>query len=93
MIEFPTCNQYRLQGEMFSRAVRRQGPLAIALEVFIDIARSAREEVADYPSPRRSRSSGDHDLKPRKLVNGLTASDHLQTVGEAVAAWARRIVC
>jgi hypothetical protein len=32
VIEFPTCNQYRLQGEMFSRAVRRQGPLAIALE-------------------------------------------------------------
>jgi predicted dehydrogenase len=32
IIEFPTCNQYRLQGEMFSRAVRGQGPLAMTLE-------------------------------------------------------------
>ena len=35
---------------------------------------------------------GDHDLKPRKRVTGLAVSDHLQTVGEAVSAWVRRIV-
>ena len=31
---------------------------------------------------------GDHDLKPRKRVTGLTAADHLATVGKAVARWA-----
>jgi len=32
IIEFPTCNQYRLQGEMFSRAVRGQGQLAMTMQ-------------------------------------------------------------
>ena len=32
VIEFPVSNQYRLQGEMFSRAVRGQGPLAMTME-------------------------------------------------------------
>ncbi len=32
VIELAVCDQYRLQGEMFSRAVRGQGPLAMTLE-------------------------------------------------------------
>lgn len=32
VIEFPVCNQYGLQGTMFSRAVRGQGALAMTLE-------------------------------------------------------------
>ena len=32
VIEIPTCNQYRLQGEMFSKAVRGQGQLAMTME-------------------------------------------------------------
>jgi predicted alpha/beta-hydrolase family hydrolase len=55
-----------------------------------------REEVAGYAlSPMIEMlwlEDGDHDLKPRKRETGLTARDHLQAVGEAVAAWARRIV-
>jgi hypothetical protein len=31
---------------------------------------------------------GDHDLKPRKAVSGLTAADHLRTMATRVAAWA-----
>ena len=31
VIELPVCNQYRLQGDMFSRAVRGQGELAMTL--------------------------------------------------------------
>lgn len=34
---------------------------------------------------------GDHDLKPRKSVSGLTAADHLRTMAEAVSTWADRI--
>jgi uncharacterized protein len=34
---------------------------------------------------------GDHDLKPRKRISGLTAADHLKTTAEAVFAWADRI--
>jgi uncharacterized protein len=55
-----------------------------------------REEVADYAlSPMIEilwLEDGDHDLKPRKRVTGLTAGNHLRTVGEAVAGWARRIL-
>jgi predicted dehydrogenase len=32
VIELATCNQYRLQGEMFSKAVRGQGQLAMTME-------------------------------------------------------------
>ena len=32
VIEFPTCDQYRLQGEMFSKAVRGEGKLAMTLD-------------------------------------------------------------
>lgn len=34
---------------------------------------------------------GDHDLKPRKRISGLTAADHLKTMAEAVYDWADRI--
>ena len=33
---------------------------------------------------------GDHDLKPRKSISGFSAADHLKTVAEAVAAFARQ---
>lgn len=35
---------------------------------------------------------GDHDLKPRKAVSGFTASDHLQTMADRVAAWTFQLV-
>ena len=54
-----------------------------------------REEVTGY---RLSSAidilwleDGDHDLKPRKSISGLTAADHLETMGDAVSAWADRI--
>jgi len=34
---------------------------------------------------------GDHDLKPRKRVSGLSQADHLKSMAAAVAAWAERI--
>jgi predicted alpha/beta-hydrolase family hydrolase len=34
---------------------------------------------------------GDHDLRPRKAVSGLTAADHLRTVAARVAAWAEEL--
>ena len=54
------------------------------------------EEVATYdlaPSiALHWLEDGDHDLRPRKRVTGLTAADHVATVAEAVASWAQRIV-
>ena len=51
-----------------------------------------REEVAGYAlSPAIEMlwlEDGDHDLRPRKAVSGLTAADHLATVAARVAAWA-----
>ncbi len=51
-----------------------------------------REEVAGYAlSPAIEvlwLEDGDHDLRPRKAVSGLTAADHLRTVAARVAAWA-----
>ncbi len=35
---------------------------------------------------------GDHDLKPRKSVSGLTAADHLGTLANTVSRWIARIV-
>lgn len=59
-------------------------------------ALGTREEVEGYTLSKRIEIlwlvDGDRDLKPRKRVTGLTPADHLQTVGEAVAGWARRIV-
>lgn len=52
-----------------------------------------REEVATYAlSPAIEfvwLEDGDHDLKPRKSVSGLTAADHLATIAERTAAFAR----
>ena len=54
-----------------------------------------REEVAGYAlSPAVEilwLEDGDHDLRPRQAVSGLTAADHLRTLGAAVAAWAARV--
>jgi hypothetical protein len=45
-------------------------------------------EVADYPLSDRIEilwlEDGDRDLKPRKSVSGLTASDHLASMATAV---------
>lgn len=53
------------------------------------------DEVAGYRLSDRIEilwlADGDHDLKPRKRVTGLGASDHLRTVAAAVATWAARI--
>ena len=54
-----------------------------------------REEVAGYSlSPAIEvlwLEDGDHDLKPRKTVTGLTAADHIATVARAVAEWSGRL--
>ncbi|MBB5576119.1 MULTISPECIES: alpha/beta fold hydrolase [Rhizobium] len=54
-----------------------------------------REEVAHYVLSDAIDivwlEDGDHDLKPRKAVSGLTAADHLRTVGETVRAWSDRL--
>lgn len=55
-----------------------------------------QDEVAGYDLPAsieiRWFEDGDHDLKPRKSVAGLTHADHLAAMAEAAAAWARRII-
>jgi uncharacterized protein len=55
----------------------------------------SREEVATYALSKTIEilwlEDGDHDLKPRKRISGFSAADHLRTVGETVAAWAKRI--
>ncbi|WP_269931840.1 alpha/beta hydrolase family protein [Aminobacter sp. HY435] len=52
-----------------------------------------REEVSGYTLSDGIEllwlEDGDHDLKPRKTVSGFTAADHLKTMAEAAAAWAR----
>ncbi len=54
-----------------------------------------RDEVAGYAlSPAIELlwlEDGDHDLKPRKSISGLTAADHLQTVAKAVVEWTGKI--
>lgn len=35
---------------------------------------------------------GDHDLKPRKRVSGLTHADHFRSMGVAVSAWVEGLV-
>ena len=53
------------------------------------------DEVAHYSLAPRIEvhwlEDGDHDLKPRKRVTGLTAADHVTAVASLVAAWARRL--
>ncbi|HET9538254.1 MAG TPA: alpha/beta family hydrolase, partial [Mesorhizobium sp.] len=55
-----------------------------------------REEVGTYALSDSIEilwlEDGDHDLKPRKSVSGLTAADHLRTVANAVAAWCGRVL-
>jgi uncharacterized protein len=54
-----------------------------------------RDEVAGYAlSPAIEilwLEDGDHDLRPRKAVTGLTAADHLATVAARVTGWAGRL--
>ena len=54
-----------------------------------------REEVAAYRLSPAIRilwlQDGDHDLKPRKAVSGHTATQHLATMADAVAAWIARL--
>ncbi|MEF0941435.1 alpha/beta hydrolase family protein [Rhizobium sp. BR 362] len=54
-----------------------------------------REEVVHYVLSDAIKmvwlEDGDHDLKPRKAVSGLTAADHLRTVAETVRAWSDRL--
>jgi uncharacterized protein len=55
----------------------------------------AREEVSTYHLSENIEilwlEDGDHDLKPRKSVAGVSAGDHLRTLVRTVAAWADRI--
>jgi predicted alpha/beta-hydrolase family hydrolase len=55
-----------------------------------------REEVSTYKLSKNIAilwlEDGDHDLKPRKSVSGLSAADHLKTLGEAVSSWAEKII-
>jgi predicted alpha/beta-hydrolase family hydrolase len=54
-----------------------------------------REDVADYDlSPKIEihwLEDGDHDLKPRKTVSGLSAADHLKTMASEAFSWARAL--
>lgn len=54
-----------------------------------------REEVSTYRlSPCIDvlwLEDGDHDLKPRKRVSGLSAADHLGTMAEAAFTWAGNV--
>lgn len=34
---------------------------------------------------------GDHDLKPRKKVSGISAADHLRAMARAVQEWSVRL--
>jgi predicted alpha/beta-hydrolase family hydrolase len=55
----------------------------------------SREEVAGYALSQRIDllwlEDGDHDLKPRKKLSGLTQADHFATVAAGVRDWAGRI--
>lgn len=55
-----------------------------------------REEVSSYELSNRIQilwlEDGDHDLKPRKTVSGITAAEHLQTLAMEVHAWTDRLV-
>ena len=51
-----------------------------------------RPEVDGYPLSKNIRvlwlEDGDHDLKPRKSISGLSTADHLKTMAAAVKGWA-----
>jgi predicted alpha/beta-hydrolase family hydrolase len=54
-----------------------------------------RDEVETYRLSPAIRllwlEDGDHDLRPRKAVSGLTAADHLGTLAGTAADWAARL--
>ncbi len=54
-----------------------------------------KQEVATYKLSKRIElvwlEDGDHDLRPRKAVSGLSVADHLATLGQAVTAWLARV--
>jgi predicted alpha/beta-hydrolase family hydrolase len=54
-----------------------------------------KQEVATYKLSKRIElvwlEDGDHDLRPRKAVSGLSVADHLATLGQAVTAWFARV--
>ncbi|WP_105419343.1 alpha/beta fold hydrolase [Neorhizobium sp. T25_27] len=54
-----------------------------------------REEVPGYELSKAIEilwlEDGDHDLKPRKTISGLSAADHLATMAETVLAWTARL--
>jgi uncharacterized protein len=54
-----------------------------------------REEVDAYGLPTSIEilwlEDGDHDLKPRKSVSGLTAAEHLRTMAAKTREWAQSI--
>jgi predicted alpha/beta-hydrolase family hydrolase len=52
------------------------------------------EEVASYGLPAIDivwLPDGDHDLRPRKAVSGLSAAQHLETAADAVASFVSRV--
>jgi predicted alpha/beta-hydrolase family hydrolase len=55
----------------------------------------SRDEVAAYSLAKTIRllwlEDGDHDLKPRKKISGLSAADHLKTMAEAAADWSQAL--
>jgi len=54
-----------------------------------------RDEVSGYLLSKKIEmiwlEDGDHDLKPRKSVSGLTAADHLRTIANEVSIWTHQI--
>jgi len=54
-----------------------------------------RDEVAGYGLSENIEilwlEDGDHDLRPRKSVSGLSAADHLKTIADTVTAWTARL--
>ncbi|WP_299828307.1 alpha/beta fold hydrolase [uncultured Roseobacter sp.] len=54
-----------------------------------------KDEVGGYDLSPAIRiewfEDGDHDLKPRKRVTGLTHADHVQSMARAVAAWTNEL--
>jgi predicted alpha/beta-hydrolase family hydrolase len=55
-----------------------------------------REEIATYALSKSIEvlwvEDGDHDLKSRKSVTGLSPAENLRVVGEHVASWGARLV-
>lgn len=55
----------------------------------------SREEVAGYRLSDGIEvlwlEDGDHDLRPRKALTGLTAADHMKTMAETARSWADRL--